>query len=303
MSQPPPEKVTFEDLLRLKRAERPPAEFWAQFDRELHTKQLAALLEKKPWWVSTARRVARFSCLPLGAGAALALAFVTVREYSLPPVAGAAARPVKPTVGESRAIIAAVAPLPQLSAVQTQKARSMPSSAAVSAVAVVPVTAPVASVSPEIPSTISWLADALQTTGPTTSSARSFVANFAMARMADPVLTAGLASVSNVRARPAADPLTQVSSPGEIRHARLLAALTDARLSNVVEPASVARTHERIVNRLATKGWRTTSAVLASKARRYHSNFERPSALIIALSPAPKCGAFHFPFGLHRRCV
>lgn len=254
MSQLPPEKYTFEDLLRLKRAERPPAEFWAQFDRELHAKQLAALLEKKPWWISAARRLARFSSLPLGAGAALALAFVAVREYSLPPVARTAPPVGSPAV-QPRVAIAA-APLPQLPEVQTQKPRSTPSSTAVSAVAVAPIAVmPAASsASPEISSTIAWLADALQSTSTTTSSARSLVANFATARMPDPVLTAGLASVSSVRARPASDPLTQVSSPGEIRHARLLAALTDSRLSNVVEPASVARTHERIVNRLANEG-------------------------------------------------
>lgn len=250
MSQLPPEKVTFEDLLRLKRAERPPAEFWAQFDRELHARQLAALLEKKPWWVSAARRVARFSSLPLGAGAALALAFITVREYSLPPVAGVA-RPVESPAVEPRVAIAAAAQLP---AAQRQNARSMPSFAAVSAVAVARVAVPTASSSPQISSTISWLADALQATSTTTSSARSLVANFAVARMPDPVLAAGPASASNVRPRPTSDPLTQVSSPGEIRHARLLAALTDARLSNVVEPASVTRTHERIVNRLANEG-------------------------------------------------
>ena len=32
--------IVIEDLLRLKRAERPPAEFWSTFDRELRAKQL-----------------------------------------------------------------------------------------------------------------------------------------------------------------------------------------------------------------------------------------------------------------------
>ena len=31
--------VTIEDLLRLKSTERPPAEFWDKFDRELRAKQ------------------------------------------------------------------------------------------------------------------------------------------------------------------------------------------------------------------------------------------------------------------------
>ena len=36
--------VSLEDLLRLKRAERPAPEFWVQFERELRAKQLAALV-------------------------------------------------------------------------------------------------------------------------------------------------------------------------------------------------------------------------------------------------------------------
>ena len=47
--------VTLEDILRLKRNERPPAEFWTQFDRELRAKQLAALVEKRPWWRTISR--------------------------------------------------------------------------------------------------------------------------------------------------------------------------------------------------------------------------------------------------------
>src|SRR6267154_1450431 len=86
MSQLPSDKVTLEDLLRVKRAERPPAEFWNQFDRELQAKQLAALVGKKRWWHSAARTFARFSYLPLGATAALAFAFMAMHQY-LSPVA------------------------------------------------------------------------------------------------------------------------------------------------------------------------------------------------------------------------
>ncbi len=86
MSQPPSDKVTLEDLLRLKRAERPPAEFWSQFDRELQAKQLAALVGKKRWWHSAARTIARFSYLPLGATAAMAFALIAAHQY-LSPVA------------------------------------------------------------------------------------------------------------------------------------------------------------------------------------------------------------------------
>jgi hypothetical protein len=50
MTEPRNRSVTIDDLLKLKRAEAPPAEFWSQFERELREKQLAAIVEKRPWW-------------------------------------------------------------------------------------------------------------------------------------------------------------------------------------------------------------------------------------------------------------
>lgn len=79
-------QVTVEDLLRLKRAEQPDPEFWHQFEREMHAKQLAAIVEPRPWWAPFIRmgsRMARYQ-LPVGATAILALTFLTVREYRLP---------------------------------------------------------------------------------------------------------------------------------------------------------------------------------------------------------------------------
>ncbi|MEO7600304.1 MAG: hypothetical protein ABIV50_15325, partial [Opitutus sp.] len=43
-------KVSVEDLLRVKRAEQPPVEFWADFERDLRAKQLAAIVEPRRWW-------------------------------------------------------------------------------------------------------------------------------------------------------------------------------------------------------------------------------------------------------------
>jgi hypothetical protein len=67
--------ITLEDLLRLKKAERPPAEFWARFDAEMHAKQLAAIVTKRPWWDGISRGFAVVSRnqLPFGAVAALAV--------------------------------------------------------------------------------------------------------------------------------------------------------------------------------------------------------------------------------------
>lgn len=74
-------KVSLEDLLRLKRAERPAPEFWNNFERELRQKQLAALLEKRPWWQEVPHLLVRRSYLPIGATAILAFSLVTIKYY------------------------------------------------------------------------------------------------------------------------------------------------------------------------------------------------------------------------------
>lgn len=75
-------KVTVEDLLRLKRAERPAAEFWTHFERELRQKQLTALLEKRPWWRELPQILARRAYLPVGVTAILAFTLVSVKYYA-----------------------------------------------------------------------------------------------------------------------------------------------------------------------------------------------------------------------------
>jgi hypothetical protein len=75
-------KITIEDLLRLKRAERPAAEFWTGFERELRQKQLAALLEKRPWWQELPQLLTRRSYLPIGATAILAFTLISVKFYT-----------------------------------------------------------------------------------------------------------------------------------------------------------------------------------------------------------------------------
>jgi hypothetical protein len=52
MTDPRKRAVTIDDLLKLKRAEAPAADFWPQFERELREKQLAAIVERRPWWVA-----------------------------------------------------------------------------------------------------------------------------------------------------------------------------------------------------------------------------------------------------------
>jgi len=74
-------KVTVEDLLQLKRAERPDPEFWSKFEVELRQKQLAALVEQRPWWQQLPQFLSRRAYLPLGATAVIAFTLVSVRHY------------------------------------------------------------------------------------------------------------------------------------------------------------------------------------------------------------------------------
>ena len=86
--------------MAIKRAERPPAEFWASFESELRAKQLAAIVGKKSWRDTLPRiftAVYRYH-LPFGAVAALALTWAGIHYSSVSvdtvrTVPGAEARP------------------------------------------------------------------------------------------------------------------------------------------------------------------------------------------------------------------
>ena len=47
--------INLEDLLRLKRSERPSDQFWNEFDRELHQRMLQTLVKKDPWYLQVLR--------------------------------------------------------------------------------------------------------------------------------------------------------------------------------------------------------------------------------------------------------
>jgi len=76
-------KPTLEQLLRLKRAERPDAAFWTQFETELRQKQLTALVEKRRWWHDLPVLLNRRLYVPAGGAAVVAFSLVTVR-YAIP---------------------------------------------------------------------------------------------------------------------------------------------------------------------------------------------------------------------------
>jgi hypothetical protein len=252
MSQLPPDKVTLEDLLRLKRAERPPAEFWAQFDRELQAKQLAALVGKKRWWHPAARTFTRFSYLPLGATVALAFAAMVAHQYLSPAtkIAGSGKLPapvakIALAPAAVRTEVAALAPAP--AAVPTEKTNST------LVASMSPADHPEALVSTrELPTAITWLPDTLQTTDTTSLSEHSIAVSFSDERFVSPRLASNLGSMGEVKSHRTSDPLTQVSSPTETQHARLLAALTDVRLVSAVDPVTLM--HQRLSTRMGDDG-------------------------------------------------
>jgi hypothetical protein len=96
MNQREPKPVTIEDLLKLKRMERPSGDFWAQFERELRAKQLAAIVERRPWWHRLSRGAVFVSRqhIPIGAVAVLALTWVSVRQFDADPIRSRAVAPM-----------------------------------------------------------------------------------------------------------------------------------------------------------------------------------------------------------------
>jgi hypothetical protein len=119
MTEPRRRSVTLDDLLKLKRAEAPLPEFWAQFERELREKQLAAIVEKRPWWCALPGLyvfVVRHR-LSLAAGAsALAIGMVSLNVYqdaragSTPSYSDLAVAAPSPEAATAAPVAAAPAP-------------------------------------------------------------------------------------------------------------------------------------------------------------------------------------------------
>ncbi|WP_309385897.1 hypothetical protein [Cerasicoccus frondis] len=70
------EKVTLEDLLRLKQQERPDDAYWARFERELHAKPWQKMVNRTSWWRRAWIRLqdSVHPALPVASTAAMALA-------------------------------------------------------------------------------------------------------------------------------------------------------------------------------------------------------------------------------------
>jgi hypothetical protein len=246
-SAPQRRPVAIEDLLRIKRAERPPAEFWSEWDRQLRTKQLAAILDKRPWWRDALPRfgavLARYP-VPLGATAILALTILTVHEYrsvnpDLPapvatPVARADVAPARLGLSNGGGLAGLQRP--------ASEARDQ-----VAAVDAQPQT--ISRAATLLPAARENAADAMS--GP---AAREIAANLASARATDPGLARILKSaagyeLSAPRVR-AEEPLARVAALHDTRQGRLQVYSTNAAYAPDTNPA-VSRFHDRQVSHLS----------------------------------------------------
>jgi hypothetical protein len=265
--------VTLEDLIQLKRAERPSPEFWSKFEAELRAKQLAAIVEKKPWWQTVSFAGVMRYRVPLGATALLAISFVSIREYrgatpslrlaQLDPIAAAPASGVaSSSVAQVTAVVSTPAPVE--TSTNTLDSRTVPASmtVAVSSVglsadqtgyaggSMEPTT--VANALGESAPAAQWLL-ALDRAGNSELSltARSIADNLAAAKEAHPELTNRFFGISGFekRSMPASrqmvDPLSQMRSPSELHRERLLASAIPASTANV------GRNSERLVRRMS----------------------------------------------------
>ena len=82
-------KVKIEELLRVKRAERPEKTFWRDFDRELHQRMLWILVRKDPWYIQLLRSASG----RIGQTVAMMAAAAVVAMMVVPPAFVATTNP------------------------------------------------------------------------------------------------------------------------------------------------------------------------------------------------------------------
>ena len=255
--------VSLEDLLRLKRAERPPAEFWPQFERELRAKQLSALVVRRPWWRTLPSRIlvgfSRYH-LPIGATAVLALTFLSVREYqTVTP-----GRILAPALGESTANAVGAASdsaevTPDLIGPRSAVASSGGFSASEETPAeVASVVTSNASGVDRVSAMAALMGGSAEAEAAVSPSARSIAENFAAAQSADnnfgsnrPLLASasrGFESRALPARTPVVEPLAQMTPPADVRRARYLGtALPVVASAKQITP----RSSERLASRIA----------------------------------------------------
>lgn len=282
--------VALEDLLRLKRAERPPAEFWSEFDRKLREKQLAALVAKRPWWQRLPRLVptlARYR-LVLGSTAVAAIALVAIRdEPAALPLEAAEPAAATETVAVAPAQEPAVGAGVAFAAVDELLPAASSDYEAATAVATVLnpafelADAEASGVEPvaldNFPHLVALGGGAMalgEKAREDSPSARHIAANLAHLQVQDQgpasrVLVGANGFEARVMpVRTAVDPLQQMTPPGESRRSRLLTAMV---ATAALETSS--RSTERAANRFAEEGVFDQSQRFGARGDRVHVKF------------------------------
>ncbi len=221
-------KLTIEDLLHLKRAERPEDDFWATFETELRQKQLSALVEKRSWWRDLPQLLGRRSYLPIGATAVLTFSLLSVKYYYPSQVTqsdgGAVVMPTTPNYSSEDSSTASTAVPLSSPLVNREEQKSLGQQGPVN-LAEVQVSA------------VSRIASNVDLPSGESPSARSIAANLAHLEQSEPeLINAFLGSrlSSPARVQTASAPVAELASipvNGSKRN-RLLAHYTDRQLSS-----------------------------------------------------------------------
>jgi hypothetical protein len=231
-------KVSLEELLRLKRAERPSQEFWQNFEREMRQKQLTALVKKRHWWHNMPVLLGRRVYIPAGAAAAVAFSLVSLRFLSPQSVAEAEDN-ASPLVAVAEPKIE-VLPVTVVAGLSTREEESYRVEPTVASAEPAPVRSQVSDESPVM----------VASSDMTTPSSRSIAANLARLEQSEPelihsVMGSRLSSPARTLAVASVQPETEADSA---QRYRLIARYADRALSpQPVAPASV---RERIARRL-----------------------------------------------------
>jgi hypothetical protein len=247
--------VTLEDLLRVKRAEQPAEEFWTEFDRGLRTKQLAAIVEPRPWWAPLIRvgaRITRYQ-VPVGATAVLAITLLAVRGYH----PATTTQGLEPSIAETASL---ASPVPAISPVSVPDVANIPSGSSTAAIATVnePAPAPAAietSEPKDAPAATPTLGAASHVAmmNSELSSARYMADNLAAAQPGDPELDQMLGrSVRSADSNAVrTEPLTQVNVSDDSRSRRLMAGMAWA--ASVNSSDSTLRSNEQSTRHLSER--------------------------------------------------
>jgi hypothetical protein len=267
-------KVTVEDLLHLKRAERPAPEFWGNFERELRQKQLTALLEKRPWWQEIPQFLARRAYLPVGATAILAFTLVSVEYYAPAHLAEAENLPAGSPVAVDREVKVSLIPVSSPLVNRSESVESATEG---------PVEVPSIPVASEVSTDVVELMPLLVApSAAETPSARLLAANFTRLEQSETDfgrhdLNARLSPT--VREQVAASATEELASvpTNSSRRNRLLAQYSGRQLNP--EPAPPAVVRERLARRLGN----TETSDRSNRFARDIDTFSTPMPQIVAL--------------------